>query len=99
MKTCDLYIKNLDVRLKELNGVTFLVQLGIFPSRQLAEVYRRKGIGPSYFRLGTRIVYPKAAIIQWFKEGKNEIDQKKTEDKRDWADTCVPRQTRVACHR
>jgi len=99
MKTCDLYIKNLDVRLKELNGVTFLVQLGIFPSRQMAELYRRRGIGPSYFRLGTRILYPKAAIIQWFKDGTHEIDQKKTEDKIDRNDSYIPRQARVACHR
>lgn len=99
MNTCDLYIKNLEIRLKDLSNADDLVKLGIFRSRQAALEYRKRGIGPSFFRLGKRILYPKAAIIEWFKEGSNEIGNQTIDNKIDRQNTNFPRQARMACHR
>jgi hypothetical protein len=61
--------------------------LRIFKSRQAAQLARKEGWGPDYFKVGWRVVYPLEAIIEWLHDAKRQSTQKsigspKIDDKR-----------------
>ncbi len=54
-----------------------LVELGIFQSDDSAYSARRKGIGPSFFRLGKKILYTRLSIQTFIKENTVRPEPKK----------------------
>ena len=78
--SCDIYVEALEKKLSDLNDVEVLIDLGIFKSKQTAYYYRKVGIGPSFFQLGNRMLYPKEAIIEWFKSGIHANSEKGAKD-------------------
>lgn len=72
MTACEEFILKMEKELPELCSTKDLVALGIYRSAQTAFYSRIRGDGPSYFKLGTRIMYLRASVIEWLKGKKRE---------------------------
>lgn len=68
MNACDKYISDLEKKLPELCRPDHLVKLGIFKYRQSADLARKEGKGPDFFKIGKKIFYPRDAIVKWLKD-------------------------------
>ena len=49
----------------DLCPVAKLIELGIFTSEQAAYNARKEGYGPSYIKIGRRILYPKTDLLNY----------------------------------
>lgn len=72
MSHCNEFIRKIREILPDPCTVKDLVKVGIFRTPQSARGVRMSGIGPSHFKLGKRILYPKDGIIEWLIKGKKE---------------------------
>lgn len=72
MSACDEYIQNLRQELPKQCSVKDLLKIGLFSSDQSARLARRSGDTPSYFKLRSRIMYPREAVIEWLEKRKHE---------------------------
>jgi hypothetical protein len=78
MNSCDEYLKKISEKLPDLCSPQDLVEAGIYRHKQLAYSARRRGIGPSFFRLGTRrIAYPKEGVLKWLENHRCREDEAK----------------------
>jgi hypothetical protein len=96
MSACDEFIQKVQKNLPEECSVQDLIRVGIFRSPQAAAHYRTCGGGPSYFKLGSRIMYPREAIVEWLRIQKHENDQTENLCKGSAKITNLPKQARMA---
>lgn len=58
------FLTNLN-SLPELLETSHLVQIGLYPSIEMAYLARKTGQSPDYFRMGRKYFYPKAKVIEF----------------------------------
>lgn len=75
MSECDDWIDKISETLPDECYTFDLVKVGIFTSRHSAACSRKVGTSPPYFKLGKRIMYPKAGVLNWLKLQKHESCQ------------------------
>ncbi len=75
MSVCDDWIEKISGKLPEECNTIDLIKIGIFTSRHAASCSRKVGTSPPYFKLGKRIMYPKAGVLGWLKQQKHESAQ------------------------
>lgn len=68
MNSCEKFIQDLEKRLPDLCRPEHLVKMGIFKYRQSADLARREGKGPDFFKIGRKIFYPRDGIVKWLKD-------------------------------
>jgi len=71
MKGLDYFIENLNRDLPKHCTVKDLIKAGIYTSPHNARTHRVTGDSPAYFKIGTRIVYPKESVLEWLEEKKH----------------------------
>ena len=62
----DKFLIKVEKKLTELSKVSDLVACGYFTSQQLARLRTNKK-GPSFLKLGGRILYPKECVLEYIK--------------------------------
>ncbi len=72
MKASESYLKHLEQTLPRMVTTSDMIRLGLFKSRGVAQYARMHDLGPTYFKLAHRILYPKECVIEWIKAGQNE---------------------------
>jgi hypothetical protein len=75
MNSCEKFIQDLEKRLPNLCRPEHLVEIGIFKYRQSADLARRAGRGPDFFKIGRKIFYPREGIVKWLKDSTHAISE------------------------
>jgi hypothetical protein len=88
MNACEKYIEDLEGRLPELCRPDHLVKMGIFKYRQSADLARKEGKGPDFFKLGRKVFYPREGILKWLKDNSH-VSGEETDTTENWTDSNV----------
>lgn len=72
MSICDDWIQNISCILPEQCTTLDLVKVGIYTSPHSACAARKIGKCPPYFKFGSRIMYPRAGVVNWLMDQKHE---------------------------
>lgn len=70
MDACDYFISKARASLPDICTVRDMKKLGLLRGEQVAREWRRKKIGPEYFLINGRYLYPKEAILRFLRDNK-----------------------------
>lgn len=77
MSSCETFIQKLKNTLPELCSAQDLVKAGLYRSPQAVAMARYAGIGPEYFKVGGKILFPRDGVIKYLDVNKHETDSSK----------------------
>jgi hypothetical protein len=63
------FIRRISEKLPDDCSTDDLVKAGLYKTRKTAEFQRSNNSGPSYYKLGRKVFYPKELVIAWIESG------------------------------